>query len=82
MLSIIFPCKSNVAIPLVTFLSATAEGGVSRLAWGNRPRNLINSITALKARLSSMPFSELMKRAFSAGGLGLIGAWDAAPGSG
>ena len=82
MLSIIFPCKSNVAIPLVTFLSAAAEGGVSRLAWGNRPRNLINSITALKARLSSMPFSKLMKRAFSAGGLGLIGAWDAAPGSG
>src|SRR5512132_4720198 len=63
MLSIIFPRQSNVAIPLVTFLSATAEGGISRLAWGNRPRNLINSITALKARLSSMPFSELMKRA-------------------
>ena len=81
MLSIIFPRQSNVAIPLVTFLSATAEGGVSRLAWGNRPRNLINSITALKARLRSMPFSELMKRAFSAGGLGLIGAWGAAPGS-
>src|SRR4029077_1385070 len=82
MLSIIFPRQSNVAIPLVTFLSATAEGGVSRLAWGNRPRNLINSITALKARLRSMPFSQLMKRAFRAGGLGLIGAWGAAPGSG
>jgi len=59
MLSIIFPRQSNVAIPLVTFLSATAEGGVSR------------------QRLSSMQFSELMKRAFSARGLGLIRAWGA-----
>jgi hypothetical protein len=70
MLSIIFLPQSNVAIPLVTFLSAPAESGVSFLAWGNRPGNLINSITALKARFTSIPFSELMKRAFSACGLG------------
>ena len=37
MLSIIFPRQSNVAIPLVTFLSATAESGVSLLAWGTAP---------------------------------------------
>ena len=81
MLSIIFPQQSNVAIPLVRFFLLPLKAAFHS-SLGQSPQELINSITALKARLRSMPFSGLMKRSFSAGGFGLIEAWGAAPCSG